>query len=125
MARMVEAELVVTGTTQFGGTEFNVRPRPQSMLKLVEVNIRGGIEPKTWEVRKTSTKSATLPLVLLESLTESGVPGQTTEKAFRITGDDIATLCAPGEQIQVMTTGKTSDMRVKFYFLDLEPSELV
>lgn len=125
MPRPLSQEVVKTAGNNFAGTEFSIPGRRQSLRKLLEVNLVMGNESNSWEIRKTSTKSGALPLVLRQSESAPGVFGPNTQKGVLLSGRDAETMLEPGEEIQVFTSGGTTAMRAKVLLLDLDPADLV
>ncbi len=112
---LITREVTIQAGSQFLGTEFSVAPaKPGNILRLKELDLEMGPESKTWIVRKNTRGG--LQLVLAQSLDDTGAPAANTDTDVLIKGEDIEVILEPGDQIQIVTTGATSEMRAKIYY---------
>ncbi len=112
---LITREVTIQAGQQFLGTEFSVAAtKPGNVLRLKELDLQMGPESKTWIVRKV-TKGG-LQLALARSLDDTGAPAAATDTDVLIKGEDIEVILEPGDQVQIVTTGATSEMRAKIYY---------
>lgn len=126
MARLVTAEASVLAAAQFLGTELaKVQPKNDKALFLLrELDLQMGTESKTFRVEKRN--AAGQQLALIQQSTDSmGAPAASTAESVVLKGDDVELLFAPGDHLAIVTSGATSAMRVKLYYLELDQDELL
>ena len=123
MARTKSQEVTKTAGQNFAGTEFDLAPRAQSLLKLLQIVLVMGPESKTWRIEMTSTKGS--PLILKQSMSSATTAGPNKDTDVLISGKDVEVLLEAGEQIQAFTADGTAPMRMKVLYADAEPGELL
>jgi hypothetical protein len=125
MARIVTYEASVAAAAQFLGTEFKIQPKnDRSVLMLRELDLQMGTESKTFRIVKRNPSGQQVALVQ-QSIDNTGAPAPSTAESVVLKGDDVELLFSYGDQIQITTSGATSAMRAKLYFLELDPDELL
>lgn len=107
----------ITAGQQFLGTEFRAQSPSRKALKLQELNLAMGVESKTWRIIKRDRTGAQTALIA-QSVNSSGVPAATTDESVIVNGAEFETLLLPGEQIQIITSGASSAMRARLYFVE-------
>ena len=119
MGRLFTHEVIVPAGSQFTGTEFSVQPPTQrSILQLKELDLQMGTESKSFRIEKRAPDGSIRALIQ-QSTDNSGVPAVNTAESVILTGPDVEVLLEPGEQIQIVTTGATAEMRAKLYLEDV------
>jgi len=93
---------------------------PRKWLRLVELNLHFGTESKSYRVEKVDRDGNVLVLIQ-QSFTSLGVPGDSTAESLLLVGSDIESLFQPGDQLAITTTGATSAMRATAYFAEVDP----
>lgn len=115
MGKMIQTSVAKLAGTQFLGNEFKVQAAHRNgFLKLKELNLQMGTESKTFRIEKRTTGGAVIVLVQ-QSVDGTGAPAPTTAESVVITGGEFEVLLAPGEQVQIVTSGATSAMSAKLY----------
>lgn len=116
MGQLLTFEAEITAGQQFLGTEFKITPpKRDSALRLVELDLKMGVESKTFRIEKRN--SAGDPVALIQQSVDSmGAPAASTAESVILKGPDIELLFAPGDQPSITTTGATAAMRAKLYF---------
>lgn len=122
MATLRTFSHTVPAGQQFTATEFSIAlDAPGNRMMLFEANLSLGSENKTWEIRKVVGGGF---VRILRSLDSSGVPTATTDTDVIASGEDINVILEPGDQIQILTTGATSEMLAKLYIIEGTVNEI-
>ena len=107
----------VSAGQQFIGTEFTISPsRPGAILRLLEVNLAMGSESKTWKIFKKTVDG--LILVIAQSTVNGSFAANTVQHVL-LNGDNANIVFERGDQIQIETTGASSEMKAKLYLTEV------
>lgn len=119
----VPFEVDIGAGNQFLGTEFKAQAPTdplRNFLRLKELNLEMGTESKTYRIEKRRANGDILALIQ-QSTDGMGAPAANTDESVVLKGEDIEVKLAPGEQIQIVTTGATAAMRCKIIFEETDP----
>lgn len=94
-------------------------------MVLLEVDLQMGTESKTWQIQKTLNNGASVCRILRSVDASTGAPAATTDDSVIATFADLGQIFEKGDGVQILTTSATSQMYAKFFFLELDPAELL
>jgi hypothetical protein len=117
--QLLTFEAEVQAGNQFVGTEFFLQFPRRKAIKLIELNLQMGTEAKTFRVEKRNAAGQAIALIQ-QSVDTSGVPGTTSAESLILSGSDLELLFEEGDRLAITTTGATSAMRSKAYFVETD-----